>query len=372
MKNIILTTILLFLALSLSSQVKVFTNGRTVLGNNSGITPVEAAQIVGNIAMNSPETGGTIQQQRAHAIYGVGGSKNLRFSTNSTSQNSFAYIAMFGDGTCAACAPLLPRKGEMAMGGQYFNWRVGANNLGSVGALAMELDINKDLLVTGDVYSGGVLISSDKKLKRDIKDFELGLNEVLNIQPKKYFYNGKGGVATTRRQHVGVIAQDFQKINPIGVAKRVYNDIDNDVKEEFLAVDEGQIKFMLVNAVKEQQEMINDLLDRIETLENTISGEENSDQSVIITDHNKAVLALNRPNPFNEQTEISYYIPTEANNAYIEFYDMTGRLLKKVQIDSFGKGSIAVNSVDLTPGQYNYTLVVDSKFVDTHKMIYVK
>ena len=86
MKNIIFT-FCFFLICGLSqAQLKVITNGDVGVGESN---PIEKLHVGGNIAMDSPETGGTTVQNRNHLIYGVGGAKRLQFSTDISSSHVF-------------------------------------------------------------------------------------------------------------------------------------------------------------------------------------------------------------------------------------------------------------------------------------------
>ena len=84
---------------------------------------------------------------------------------------------------------------------------------------------------------------------------------------------------------------------------------------------------------------------------------------------NAVVLNQNQPNPFAEQTIITYSIPQTANNAQILFYDTNGSLINTVNITSKGNGQLNVYANDLTNGTYSYTLVIDGNIVATKKMI---
>jgi len=62
-----------------------------------------------------------------------------------------------------------------------------------------QIKVIGDVVTTGDVradgliYSQGVLIGSDQQLKQDVQPFEYGLDEVMQMNPLTYDYNGKGG-----------------------------------------------------------------------------------------------------------------------------------------------------------------------------------
>ncbi|MDD4973552.1 MAG: tail fiber domain-containing protein [Bacteriovorax sp.] len=93
---------------------------------------------------------------------------------------------------------------------------------------------------------------SDERLKKNIRPFELGLNQVLGIQPKTYRYNGLGGTEEDHEDRIGVIAQELEKVAPELIEKRMAKLNKNDKKEtEFKAVNYNAFTYMVINAMKE-------------------------------------------------------------------------------------------------------------------------
>jgi hypothetical protein len=92
-------------------------------------------------------------------------------------------------------------------------------------------------------------------------------------------------------------------------------------------------------------------------------------QSTTLSDANIVVLNQNQPNPFAEQTTITYNIPQTANAASLLFYDVNGKQIQNVTITTRGKGALNVYANDLTNGVYSYTLIVDGQIIDTKKMV---
>lgn len=106
--------------------------------------------------------------------------------------------------------------------------------------------------------------SSDRRLKTNISNSKYGLATVLSLRPVDYtMLKGK-------EKQVGFIAQEVQKIVPEAVYG-IEGDLD---KQETLSLSYDQLVPVLVNAVKEQQqllttqsEVIKALQERVETLE---------------------------------------------------------------------------------------------------------
>ena len=102
------------------------------------------------------------------------------------------------------------------------------------------------------VTAGGVWTNaSDISKKNDIKDLEYGLNEILQAKPKQYQYKADDS------HSIGFIAQEMEKIMPEVVSG----------KEGDKGIAYGLLTAVLVNAIQEQQEIIDELLVRIGELE---------------------------------------------------------------------------------------------------------
>ena len=100
---------------------------------------------------------------------------------------------------------------------------------------------------------GSWTASSDRRLKQDVLDYKEGLEELLQIRPVLFRYNDISGYNTTE-QHIGVIAQELEKITP-----HMVSTYDRD-GTDYLQVDNSAMTYMLINAVKEQQVLIEKLI----------------------------------------------------------------------------------------------------------------
>ena len=120
--------------------------------------------------------------------------------------------------------------------------------------------------------------TSDRRLKKDIKPFNDGLEVINKIEPVSFHYNGLCGISP-EKENVGIIAQDMVTIAPYMITEKDMrldpNNPDNqEIMKDVLTYDPNALSYILVNAVKEQQEIISSLqnenralierLDRIE------------------------------------------------------------------------------------------------------------
>ena len=113
-----------------------------------------------------------------------------------------------------------------------FKWYAGQTNIGTLSGTGT-------FTVTGNVTA-----YSDERLKSNIKTIENALNKVSQLRGVSFDKDGENGI--------GVIAQEVQKVLP-----EVVQD------GEYLSVAYGNIVGLLIEAVKEQQNQIEDLKSRL-------------------------------------------------------------------------------------------------------------
>lgn len=87
-----------------------------------------------------------------------------------------------------------------------------------------------------------------------------------------------------------------------------------------------------------------------------------------LTDLRRATLYQNIPNPSNGQTKIGYFVPEMSESAMIQILDMNGTLIKTLVIHNKGEGEFVVQSSELSPGIYIYSLIIDGKIIDSKRM----
>ena len=136
---------------------------------------------------------------------------------------------------------------------------------GSVGGVAMIVDNGGNLTAANQGFKpGGGLwaATSDLRLKNNIQDYNAGLDEVLRIRPVTYQYNETSGFQqeVLDKTYHGVIAQEMQEIAPYMIGEF---ELDGNT---YLNYDGNALIYMLVNAIQEQQQQIEDLEERLEKI----------------------------------------------------------------------------------------------------------
>ncbi|MFT3767553.1 MAG: tail fiber domain-containing protein [Minicystis sp.] len=142
------------------------------------------------------------------------------------------------------------------------------NSFGQLGVQTAAPD--QALSVNGNaskVGGGSWLVFSDARLKKDVTSFDDGLSVLSQIRPVKYKYNGKAGHPDDGTEYVGILGQDVEKIAPYMITH-----VDRKLEPEdaeptrLLMYDGNALSYILVNALKEQQLMIEELRREIEAL----------------------------------------------------------------------------------------------------------
>lgn len=133
------------------------------------------------------------------------------------------------------------------------------------------------IMITSSVaqkFGGGTWqVFSDARLKKDVNTLRSGLEELRDIRPVTYRYNGLGGTTNDGQVYVGVIAQELEKVLPSMVTSRKGKLLPNDDKEtDIKIVDPNAFTYVLINAVKEQQQLIERQEHRIASLEHGRGG----------------------------------------------------------------------------------------------------
>ncbi|NML69046.1 hypothetical protein HHL23_04470 [Chryseobacterium sp. RP-3-3] len=105
---------------------------------------------------------------------------------------------------------------------------------------------------------------SDRRVKKDIADFNDGLNVISKLKTVTYKYNEKSGYEDLNKEYVGFIAQDVEKVAPYMV--KVIDDTKKSGLADKRELDESALTKILVNAVKELQAEIIALKKEVEML----------------------------------------------------------------------------------------------------------
>ena len=236
-----------------------------------------------------------------------------------------------------------------------------------------------DVRITNNLTVATTTYTSDYRYKQNITELNAekkAVNNLFNLTPVEYNFKQRYIAATDslgkavdvgyfdeksqlfQKKHYGLIAQEVQKLYP----DLVYEDGDG-----YLSIDYIGIIPLLIQTAKEQNATIQGLKAEIDELKGNkpiLAKAQQSEQA--------AILYQNTPNPFNQQTEIGYFIPETVKTANLYVYDLNGVQQRKFSIVERGSGAVILQASALGAGIYVYTLICDGKPVDTKQMILTK
>jgi len=282
MKNFISISCLLFVFGSAFAQLKVNTNGNITVGSNAATaTPLGVFNVRLATSSNPTALFGGFNIQALGDINGFLGQNGY---WNSATQrwtylgNGVSSLLQLVNGNfLIRTAPAGTAGGRVGGASLGTPFKVDFNGTVSIGhgSAAFPAGANK-LLVNGNIVATGTVTPSDSRLKRSVEKSSLGLKELMRINTVTFKYNKASGLRTDEL-HVGVIAQDIKKVIPMLVSETTISrpvgptSLDQEQTygpaETFLSVKDSELKYLMINAIKEQQAMITEQAKLIEKLE---------------------------------------------------------------------------------------------------------
>ena len=289
------------------------------------------------------------------------------------------------------------------MAGSIGTTNKGAAVMGVVGAYSSSLFPTTryagyfigNVKVTGSVLAGSIVssapmaISSNpesgknevgKAVTSRLREIE-GISYYTSISSdcenstKKSSFNMFGDVEETEDCELTLLEkQDLEKVHhglDVKQLSEAFPELVYDLEDGGKAINYVEMIPLLVQAVNELTTELEELRGSDEATK-TRSGRhispDNAEESFRTT---AAHLYQNAPNPFTERTEIRFSVPEGTNNAYIYIFDMTGKMLRQILVDS-SMQSVTINGYELSAGIYLYSLVINGKEIDTKRMILSK
>lgn len=226
----------------------------------------------------------------------------------------------------------------------------------------------------GDVYINGFtcgtnyVLTSDRKLKKDITTLNNGLTIISRLKPSTYAFRTDeySFMNLPKEKQYGFIAQELEEVLPEAIKNMTIRD-DKGEKFEYKAVNYIELIPVLTKAIQEQQVQIEAQQKEIESLKAAMVG--NTTDVKEAGSVNSGSLSQNVPNPFNQSTVINYKLSSSAQNAAIGIYDLNGKEIKMIALGAETTGSITVAAGDLQPGMYVYSLIINGAISDAKKMV---
>ena len=237
--------------------------------------------------------------------------------------------------------------------------------------------------MNGSLRCYGFTNSSDERLKTNIADIRNSLDVILQLNPKIYDLTVPANDQSISEKELpegakyaqpdpeilknqtGFLAQEISETLPHLVSKD---------DQGYLSLNYIGLIPYLVDAIKEQNKEIEALREQIGECCSVHIGDDARARSGRFEEDNAnsgshASLEQNVPNPFHQQTTISYTIPENCRNSSLHIYNLNGAEIRSYAITQKGRGSTIVDAGSLKVGMYLYTLICDGREVATKKMI---
>jgi hypothetical protein len=211
---------------------------------------------------------------------------------------------------------------------------------------------------------------SDKRLKQNINTLNYGLETLMQLNPVSYEWNAAAYTKLTSQKElsknfqgtqVGFIAQEVEALIP---------EVVKEVKDGYKALEYHNLTAVIVQAVKEQQTIIEAQKLAIEELSQQVEQLKNKTTNVDVLDSEKAfLLEQNRPNPFANSTSIKYSTP---ENAQLLITNLEGKTMQSIALDSGENRVIEVSAQELHNGIYIYSIVVEGELKLSKRFVVAK
>lgn len=245
-----------------------------------------------------------------------------------------------------------------------------------------------DTYVNGTLTATTVVTPSDIRLKENITPLETSkdasvLSKVMDMNVISYNYKARtyedadtASEATkamrlaetqkTKQRHLGLSAQELQKIYP---------DLVVEGQDGYLGVNYVELVPVLIRSIQELKAELDEVKGKSDEIKEARAASFEDEETTVVGNATSipamATLAQNTPNPFSERTTIRFTLPENAQNAYIYIFDMSGKMQKQIPVNS-DMQSITIEGYELRAGMYIYSLVIGGKEIQTRRMILSK
>ncbi len=360
MKKTLFLMLLTVASMSTFAQLKVNSNGHVIVGTNNSNSNLNF-EFLSCLTSSSQSTNNIGVFGRVNHLSSTGFSYGV-YGVSSNGTGSGSYGVVGGLDNCTYGAGVMGTTSftiNTGVGGKYAGYFLGNSR------------------VSGTLTVDNLVQTSDLRLKENItllsEQHGRVLDKILDMNVIEYNYKKmlpslilpdsvsvedvmKEANIDTEKKHIGLIAQELQKLFP---------DLVEEGQDGYLAVNYVELVPVLIQAIQELQSEVDDLKG-LRTIERS-----SSTTSIDNMMSGGNILFQNTPNPFKELTTINFKLANDATNACICIFDLQGKMLRKLPI-SPNDNSVSFNGYELGEGLYFYSLIVKGQEIDTKKMIISK
>ncbi len=142
--------------------------------------------------------------------------------------------------------PMMPGSGGIELNAMMSDIDMNADN---VDINAIQTNISGDVNISGNLYAGGTFLASDRRFKKDINTVENALDKVLKLRGVNYYWKKMDfpNKKFNDKLELGLIAQEVELVIP---------EIVGESADGYKAVEYQKLVALLIEAIKEQQTII--------------------------------------------------------------------------------------------------------------------
>ena len=349
-------------------------NGNTIFGNPA---------VTGNNAKVSIENPGLTGLR---IIQSSGGSSSAGFNVEQTlgaQFNSGGIISTISGDRVYGLYMKTAQGGQSSIGIQSFAYDSPNNNIGvrgtTFGTGNFEAGIYGETpnnngnnfagFFDGDVVTvAGSFLPSDKRLKDNITEETKILERLALLRPVNYDYKKMSELNLPSQKQHGFISQELAEVFPEltkDITKPVF-DKEGKIISTFSmkGINYTGLISVLTAGVKELNDEVALLKQELADLKER--SERNSNG--LFEDNKRAILKQNVPNPFADQTSISYQLPQGSDRASLMVFNMNGNIIKEFPLTK-SSGEITINASQIGKGLFIYSLVQGGQELISKKMV---
>ncbi len=211
-----------------------------------------------------------------------------------------------------------------------------------------ELDVRGKINASSQVLANAIVLTSDRRFKKDIISIENGMDIIRQLNPVNYKFRAeefKDKYDFDNTLQYGFIAQELETVMPSSVVE---------MQDGYKGVNYTMLIPILTNAIKTLDAEVQLLKGENAAMKKTQGNSGNLNTNNQNT--NTIKLLQNIPNPFGNTTMIQYDLGENMKNVKLLIYDFNGKTIQVFE-NLEKSGSIEVNASALNNGIYVYSLV---------------
>jgi hypothetical protein len=343
-------------------------DGNTAFGNN----PLQFSSKVG-IAPSFNQTGLSINgNSQGFSIITEGSFNPVGGSLNTIGgQDNFGLILKSGDSVNSNGVLSVVYNSDTAIGLRGFTEGQGSFNAAVYGESQNNGNHFAGFFDGDIVTTSGVFLPSDERLKNNIVTETKALDKIAQLRPVTYQYKDLKTINLSKGLQHGFISQEVAKVFPEltkDIVKPVFDKEGKKIDEvAFKSINYDGLISVLTASVQELHQEVKNLKEELSAYKT----DENLKKASIQENNfnaNEFYLDQNIPNPFTDQTTISYRFPKNINNASIMIFDLNGKLIHEYPITK-NNGAIIIKASEVGKGMFLYSIAYQNQEMITKKMI---